>query len=230
MIIKSIGITCVIAWLLYRSMWALFLFPVVFFLMIKQEEKIKRDAKKNKLKEEFLHGIGVLNTSLQAGFSMENAWKEVERETKLLYGEQSEFYLELREVNNRVLHNIPIEKLLLEFAYKCKLEEMIQFAELMEYGKRSGSNWKHIIDVTVGQMLEKDEVKQQIEVIVAQKKMEQQVMNIMPLGILAFLQISAWDYMSVLYHNWFGVICMTIFLIGYTVAFYLSQRILKVDL
>lgn len=230
MIIKSFAITCAIAWLCYRSFWALLFFPFVFYVMKKFEEEKRKVAKKNKLKEEFLNGISVLNTSLQAGLSMENAWKEVEKETRILYGEQSEFYLELCEVNNRVLHNAPIEKLLLEFAYKCKVEEVIQFAELMEYGKRSGGNWKHIIDVTVSQMMERDEVKQQIEVIVAEKKLEQQVMNIMPLGILAFLQISAWDYMSVLYHNWFGVICMTVFLIGYIAAFCLSQKILRVEL
>ncbi len=230
MIIKSFAITCAIAWLCYRSFWALLFFPFVFYVMKKFEEGKRKVAKKKKLKEEFLNGISVLNTSLQAGLSMENAWKEVEKETRILYGEQSEFYLELREVNYRVLHNAPIEKLLLEFAYKCKVEEVIQFAELMEYGKRSGGNWKHIIDVTVSQMMERHEVKQQIEVIVAEKKLEQQVMNIMPLGILAFLQISAWDYMSALYHNWFGVICMTVFLIGYIAAFCLSQKILKVEL
>ena len=204
--------------------------PIVFGVMRKYEEDTKKLMKKKKFKEEFLRGISVLNTSLQAGYSMENAWKEVEKELLILYGDQSEFYLQLKEVNIRASHNIPIEKLFLEFAYECKIEEVIQFAELMEYGKRSGSKWKKIIDVTVSQMMEREDVKQQIEVIVAEKKLEQQVMNIMPLGILAFLQISAWDYMSVLYHNWFGIICMTIFLVGYIIVFYLSQKILRIEI
>lgn len=211
-------------------MWGFLLFPLVFGVMKKEKERTKKEEEQNKLREEFLHGIGVLNASLQAGFSMENAWKEVEKETRILYGETSIFYVEIKEMNNRVLHNIAIEKLILEFAYRCKLEEAIQFAELLEYGKRSGSNWKHIIDITVQQIVEKSEVKQQIEVMVAEKKMEQKIMNFMPLGILAFLQISAWDYMSVLYYNWFGVICMTIFLAGYVMAFYLSEKILKVEI
>ena len=230
MIKKAIGVTVVIAWLIYRSLWALLLFPIVLFVMRRYEKKLEKEKRQKKLKDEFLHGIEVLNASLQAGFSMENAWKEVEREIKFLYGEDAEFYLELKEMNNRVSHNIPIEKLLLAFAYQCRLEEIIQFAELLEYGKRSGSNWKHMIDVIVQQMMERNEVKQQIEVVVAEKKMEQQVMNILPLGILAFLQISAWDYMSVLYHNWFGTLCMSIFLIGYLLAIYLSQKILKVEI
>lgn len=229
-VMKAIGITGVIMLLFYRSFWAIILFPIILALELQHMKKAGIEARRTKLLEEFLHGIGVLNSSLQAGLSMENAWKEVEKETKFLYGVSSEFYLELKEINQRVAHNVPVEKLFLEFAYRCKLEDVIQFAELLEYGKRSGSNWKRIIDVTVSKMTEQYEAKQQIEVMVAEKKMEQQVMNIIPLGLLAFLQFSAWDYMAVLYHNWFGVICMTIFLIGYVAAIVLSQRILKVQL
>ncbi|MBQ2900476.1 MAG: hypothetical protein IJE49_01350 [Agathobacter sp.] len=228
--LKSIGITAVIMLLFYRSIGAGILFPVIGFLVFRQSQEASQEAAKARLQEEFLHGIGVLNSSLQAGLSMENAWKEVEKETRVLYGKESEFYLEIKEMNQRVAHNMPIEKLFLDFAYRCRLEDIIQFAELLEFGKRSGSNWKKIIDVTANQMTEQQEAKQQIEVMVAEKKMEQQVMNVMPLGLLAFLQFSAWDYMAVLYHNWFGVICMTIFLVGYVAAIILSQKILKVEL
>lgn len=227
--LKSMGITVAIMFLFYRSFWAAILFPIVFMLVFRDTKRVSREKARMRLQEEFLHGIGVLNSSLQAGLSMENAWKEVEKEIGFLYGASSEFYLELKEMNQRVAHNMPIEKLFLEFAYKCRMEDMIQFAELLEFGKRSGSNWKKIIDVTVNQMTEQQEARQQIEVMVAEKKMEQQVMNVMPLGLLAFLQFSAWDYMAVLYHNWFGVICMTIFLVGYIAAIFLSQKILKVN-
>lgn len=228
--LKSVGITVGVMVLFYRSFWAGILFPFVWMLVFQQTKRKVQEASRIRLQEEFLHGISVLNSSLQAGLSMENAWKEVEKETRYLYGTSSEFYLELKEMNQRVAHNMPIEKLFLEYAYRCKMEDIIQFAELLEFGKRSGSNWKKIIDVTVRQMTEQQEAEQQIEVMIAEKKMEQQVMNVMPLGLLAFLQFSAWDYMDVLYHNWFGVICMTIFLAGYVLAIILSQKILKVSL
>lgn len=161
---------------------------------------------------------------------MENAWKEVEKEIKYLYGETAYFYKAIKEINQRVANNSPIEKLFLEYAYQCRVDEITQFAELLEYGKRSGSNWKKIIDKTVNQMTEQYEARQQIEVMVAEKKMEQQVMNILPLGILAFLQFSAWEYMAVLYHNVFGILCMTIFLLAYIGAIYLSEKILRIQL
>lgn len=225
---KSLGITGIIMLLFYRSVLAAIWFPIVYCLILHQAKKDESERTKAKLQEEFLHGIGVLNSSIQAGFSMENAWKEVEKETKLLYGDASVFYLEIKEMNQKVAHNTPLEKLFLEFAYRSKLEDVIQFADLLDFGKRSGSNWKQIIDVTVCQMREQQEARLQIEVMLAEKKMEQQVMMAAPVGLLAFLQFTAWDYMSVLYHNWFGVIAMTIFLVLFVVAIGLSQKILKV--
>ena len=228
--LKALGITIVIMLLFYRSFWPAVLFPLVVLVLWKLEKKKRIEARNHQMQKEFVNGLSILNAALQAGLSMENAWKEVEKESKLLYGETSLLYLELKEMNQRTAHNVPIEKLLLEMAYKWKLEDMIQFAELMEYGKRSGSNWKKMIDIFVARMTERYETEQQIEIVVAEKKMEQQIMNIMPLGMLAFLQFSAWDYMSVLYHNWFGGICMTIFLVIYLAAIVLSQKILKVKI
>lgn len=228
--LKSIGITGAIMFLVYRSIWAVFYFPVVWFFQTHIEKQREKEERTLKLQEEFMHGIGILNNALQSGLSMENAWKEVEKETKLLYGTSCEFYIAIKEMNQKVALNSPVEKLFLEYAYQCRLEDMIQFAELLEFGKRSGSNWKKIIEATVTKMMERQEARQQIEVMVAEKKMEQQIMNVVPIGLLAFLQVSAWDYMSVLYHNLFGNIIMTIFLAGYLLAILVSKKILKVQL
>ena len=229
-VLKAMGITVVVMVLVYRSIWGILLFPAILWVLQKDAKQKEREKGQTKLQEEFLHGIGILNSALQAGLSMENAWIEVEKETKLLYGSKSSFYMAIKEINQKVAHNNSIEKLFLEYAYRSKLEDMMQFAELLEFGKRSGSNWKKIIEGTVAQMTERQETKQQIEVMVAEKKMEQQIMNILPVGLLGFLQISAWDYMSILYHNILGCIVMTIFLLGYVVAIRFSEKILQVEL
>ena len=226
---KTIAITGAIMWLFYRSFIAVIFLPVVGIIVFRQTKKEAQEKAKAKLQNEFLHGIGVLNSALQAGLSMENAWREVEKETGILYGESSQFYLGLKEINQKVAHNTPFEKLFLAYAHQSKIAEIIQFAELLEFGKRSGGNWKQIIDVTVCHLTEQQEAKKQIEVMVAEKKMEQRIMNVAPLGLVAFLQFSAWDYMSVMYHNWFGISCMTAFLVAYAVAIMLSQKILKVQ-
>ena len=228
-ILISLAITAAVAFVFYRSAWAFVMWPGVYILVkckVAEDAKIKR---KQALKEHFMNGMQVLNTSLQAGLSMENAWLEVQKETLMLYGEGSEFYQKIKEMNQTVTFNMPIERLFLEFAQSSQVEEITRFAEMFDYGKRSGGNWKKIIDNTVFRMCEQYETQKEIEVLLAAKKMEQKVMNLVPVGMLLFLQVSAWDYVEILYHNLFGVLSMTICLLIYVFAIWLSEKIMKIQ-
>ena len=175
-----------------------------------------------------MQGIQVLNSGLQAGMSMENAWKEVEKECELLYGKQDAFYQEVRTMNRTVTYNQPIEQLFLDFSHRTGIADIISFAEIFGYGKRSGGNWKIILDRTVTQIAERYEAEREIAVMVAAKRLEQQVMNLVPLGMLLFLQVSSWEYVSVLYHNSLGVMCMSICLAVYLFAICLAEKIMEI--
>lgn len=228
-IVSSLLLAAAIAFLFYRSLWGLCCLPIVFMWLYKRERNRGKDKQNQQLLEEFINGIRVLNTSLQAGLSMENAWREVQKELLIMYGDTSLFFKEVREMNHSVAVNVPIEKLMLQFAYRSGLEDIIIFAELFEYGKRSGGNWRRIIEEVVQHIQDKHDARKEIEVMIASKKLEQQVMNVIPLGILLFLQISSWDYMSALYHNPIGILCMSVCLVGYGLALVLSERILRIQ-
>lgn len=225
----TFGLSLGIAFLFYRSIWGICCFPLLFLVFYKQEKERGRERRNQQLLEEFVNGIRVLNTSLQAGISMENAWREVQKELQIMYGEHSLLYKEIKEMNHSVALNVPIEKLMLAFAYRSGLEDIITFAELLEYGKRSGGNWRRIIGEVSQHIQDKYDARREIEVMIASKRLEQQVLNMIPLGILLFLQMSSWDYMSVLYHNFVGVICMSVCLVVYGMAFIVSEKILQIQ-
>lgn len=222
-------VSVVISILMYRSIIAMVVFFPVYIILKKRQKKELQKKRDREMQDQFLMAIQVVSTSLQAGLSMEKAWIEAEKEIQQLYGNDSYLYVELAELNRLTTFNMPFEKLFMEFANRTGLEDVIWFAEILGLGKKTGGNWRRIITDCVYRMSEKEEVKKQIQVMVAEKKLEQQVMNVIPLGILAFLQIASWDYMSVLYHNAVGVICMTIFLFGYGAAVFLSEKILEIQ-
>lgn len=228
-LLGSLVATGLVAFLFYRSIWGLCCLPLVTWFFYKREKEQGKERRNQQLLEEFVNGIRVLNTSVQAGISMENAWKDVQKELFVMYGETSLFLKEVKEINHSVALNIPIEELILGFAYRSGLEDIIIFAELFEYGKRSGGNWRRMIQDVVQHIQDKYDAKREIEVMVASKKLEQQVLNVIPLGILFFLQLSSWDYMSVMYHNPIGIICMSVCLCGYVAAFILSEKILQIQ-
>lgn len=225
----AVTVSVVISVLFYQSVWAMLILPFFYFFMKKRVQEQKKEERLRRLQEHFMNGMQVLNASLQAGLSMENAWREVEKETFVLYGETSLFLQEVKEINQSATFNMPIERLFLEFAYRTGIEDIVSFAEIFDYGKRSGGNWKQIIEGTVLRMTERYEAQREIKVMLAAKRMEQQVMNLVPLGMLLFLQISSGDYIQILYGNPLGVICMTVCLVVYGVAIMLSERIMKIQ-
>lgn len=225
---KTVLINIVIAYVFYRSVWGFLLFPLLFITFYHREKRMRKEQRKRMLHREFLEGLKVLSASLLAGYSMENAWKETEKETFSMHGEKSLLYLELKEINRLVEMNVPIEKLIYDFAYRTGIADLIHFAQVLQFAKRSGGNWKKIIDETTFRMEEKYEIEDQIELLVAGKQLEQRIMNIVPLFMICFLQLTAGDYMNSLYGNIRGVFCMTLCLAGYIAAVILADKILQI--
>ena len=95
--------------------------------------KYLNQKQKELMLEQFMQGIQVLSTALQAGLSMENAWREVQKELELLYGKDSLFLGEVREMNRSVALNHTIESSFALFAQGAEIEEISQFSEILSY-------------------------------------------------------------------------------------------------
>ena len=225
----AIGVTGMIAFLFYRSVWGMILVPIVFILLKKADEKRRLRNRKEQLHMEFMEGLKALNNALQAGYSMEHAWRETQAELETLYGEDSYVYQELVEINALAKNNVPIEQLILEFALRTGIDDIVQFAEVLGYGKRSGANWGKIIEATIYRIQEKYETKKEVEVLLAGKRMEILILCVIPLFLLFFLQVTADSYMQILYHNLVGVFCMTLAFGGYVGAIYLAIKTIEIQ-
>lgn len=218
----------VLAWLFYRSRLGMLLFPAVYVLYLRSYKKTQIKKTKERLLYEFKDAMQALSAALLAGYSMENAWRDVERELRRLHGEQSLMFAEVRQMNAAIAVNEPIESVFAEFAGRSGCEEIESFAEVFAFAKRSGGDFVKIIRVAVQKLTGKIEVEQEIATVLAGKKLEGKIMNGMPLFILAYMTLCAGDFLDVLYGSVLGGVIMSIVLIGYMAALYLSERILDI--
>lgn len=220
----------VLARLFYRSYWGMILFPAVYFFYKKKyiEEKIKRQKKQLLL--EFKDTLQTLLAAMLAGYSIENAWLDVERTIQKMHGPNSLMLAEVKKINAAVKMNQPVEQVLEEFANRSGCEEIESFAEIFSFAKRSGGDFAKIIRVTTQKIIGKMEVEQEIDTVLAGKKLEGNIMNLMPVFILAYMSVSAGDFLDVLYGNPMGVIVMSGLLVGYVIAIQISNRILDIKI
>ena len=228
-IIVSIFATFVIAYLFYDSMLGIIFAPLFIAILSKLYRNSKIKDQKDRLTREFIDFLKNVSSALIAGYSIENAWVEAQKELGLLHGTKSLMYKEVSEMNRAVTINVPIEAVLEKFALRTEVDDIISFVEIFSFAKRSGGDFVGIIDSTTNRICQKYETYREIEVSLASKKMEQKIMNGIPIFILAYLRLTSADYMQVLYGNIMGITFMTVCLVMYGGAIFLSEKIINIS-
>ena len=194
------------AWILYQSVYGM----VTVFIFIPL--CIRRDAMQS------------VAAALQAGYSMENAWRESEKEMTELYGQDGIFVGELHQINQAVGMNQPIEKLLYEFALRSDCEDIQNFSDVFLFAKRSGGDFHKIIATTIEHISDKIEVEREVQTVISAKKMEQKIMNVIPVFIILYLNLTSGEFLAPLYGNIFGISVMTGALGAYLAAIKISAK------
>ena len=226
----AIVLSAVTGWILYRSIWGMFLIVLIFPLCRKLYQEEQKERRKQRLLLEFKEAMQSVAASLLSGYSIENAWKEAEKELHGLYSGNGFMEEEIRRMNSGIQMNQPVEQLLYQFALRSSCEDILEFAEVFRFAKRSGGNFGKIIQNTVFRIGEKIETEHEIQTILAGRKMEQKVMNIVPVGLLLYLNLTSKDFLAPLYGNFFGICVMSVAFFVYLAALALFKKMIQIQL
>lgn len=198
-------------------------------LLFRWYENWKRKRENNRLRLEFKELLYALSANLRTGYSMENAWIAAEKDMHLLYPQGCRISKELESVTGQLHLNVPIEKAVHDFAERNKLEEIQSFAEVLATAKRSGGNLVHMMEKTATVIAEKIELEQEIQTMLSGKRLEQRIMCGMPILMLLYLRLTNPSYLSCMYHNWIGIILMTVCMVGTAIVAYWGSRIVGIE-
>lgn len=214
--------------LFYRSWIAFVLFlPGVFwFLRMKKEEERKKRIRK--LGGQFLTGMQAVSNALSAGYSVENAFGEALTEMEKLFGDDL-IVREFSAIVTRLSLNRTLEELLADLAERSDEEDIRSFAEVFAVAKRSGGDLVAIIRNTVASIGQKEETRQEIRVCIAAKKLEQNVMSVVPLFILAYVGAASPGFLDGMYHTPEGIGVMSICLFLYLLAWRLGKHMVEIE-
>lgn len=227
---ESLCVIASISYLFYQS-WIPFLIGLaclpVFF---KRKKKICIKKRKEKMTLQFKDFVTAFSNALLVGYSIENAFTEAYEDLKLIYDEDEELMKELLFMTNQLKNNAVLEKLLVEFADRTQISDIMDFAQVFQVAKRSGGNISGIMQKTAKTISEKIEVKREITTILAAKQFEQRIMNLIPIVIVGYIHVTSPNYFDVLYGNVAGVLIMTACLLLYLIALLLAERITKIEM
>lgn len=71
------------------------------------------------------------------------------------------------------------------------------------------------------------ELRQELKSLLAGRRMELNIMKVMPFGILLYISFSTPGYFDSLYHNAFGAAVMTGCLVMYLAAYVMSEAVMS---
>lgn len=226
--LKGIVILSIISFLFYNSWIGIPAGSPLLFLYYRLEHKKSLKKKTEKLEEHFKEALLSILSALKAGHSIENAFKEAYRDLEYRFGNGDVMVKELLFINRQIRNNIPIEQLVDEFARRTESEDIKDFAHVFTVAKKSGGDMGKIMERTISIIARRMEIKDDIRILVAGKKYEQQIMNLVPMGIILYIRLSNPGYFDGLYWNFAGVVIMTTVLLIYLGAYYLSEQILEI--
>lgn len=221
----SLLLTALISNLFYRSVYGMIIWPVLLAGTCLTRKRSREEQRRLSLRKQFGECIRIVTASLYAGYSVENAFREAERELNELFGEQADLCREVRVINSQIRLNIPAEKLLMDLGIRSGVEEIAGFGRVFGYAKRNSGDFIRILKDAGERIAQKSQAEAEVEVMIASRRLELRIMNLIPLGILLFVQITSPDFLNLLYEGIAGRCIMSIFLLLYGAAYLLSVKL-----
>lgn len=218
-----------ISYLFFYS-WIAFvvLLPGSFFFLSQQKKELQK-KKVREIQTQFLNGIQLMSASLQAGYSAENALKEATGELRKAWKKDAEVVSEFEWMVSQIEIGRNLEELFLDFARRSGSEDILSFAEVFLTAKRSGGDLLLIIRNTTSCIRQKQETMQEIETTLSGKVMEQNIMSLIPLLILAYVKVTSPEFLDGMYGNLTGTAVMSICLAVYGAAYFWGRKIVQIE-
>lgn len=226
--IGALGLVWGISYLFYQSIVVCIILSPLVIVLMRYEKKSLIKKRRWELNLQFKEGITSISAALSIGYSMENAVRESITDLSTMMDSNSYIIQELENILRSIQNNIPVEQAFLEFSLRAGVEDITNFVDVFVTAKRSGGDLIKIMGGTSKNIGDKLEIKREIQSIIAGKKLESQIMSVIPLGMIVYMWISSPGYLSVLYHNLVGIVIMTIMLGLYIAAYFLLQRMVEI--
>lgn len=224
----GIAVMSLIGMLFYKHWLGIVMIGSIGLYYPKLRRRSLLERKRSQLSMQFKQALYSLSSSLSAGRSIENGFKEAIQDLTLLYpGLDADMIRELRIIKFRMENGEPMERAIMDFSKRARQEDIANFADVIVTCKRMGGDLIEVVRRTSSVIGEKMDIMQEIEVLVAQKKLEMKAMMAAPFLFLSFLNFSAPDFLLPLYEG-VGRVIATASLLLLFVGVWLISRMMNI--
>ena len=197
----------------------------IFFVPMRRDQIIA--AQKKKLNTQFRDFLEAFNTSLGAGKNVVDSFRSVYDDMKVQYNEGAFILKELEVILSGIANNVDVEVLLQDFGERSGIDDIASFANVFKICYRKGGNIKDTIRNTHEILSDTMEITEEIETVVTSNRLEQNIMIVMPIGLIGVIKFMSPDFAK----NFItptGIISTTIAIVLFVAAYIVGKIILNI--
>ena len=198
-------------------------------LFIPSRTKSIVQKKKKELGHQFRDMLDALNVSIGSGKNVTDSFFAVYEDLKIQYESDAFILKELEVILSGIQNNIAIEDLLADFGKRSNVEDIKSFADVFKISYRKGGNIKDIIRNTHSIISDKMEISEEIETLVSSNRLEQKIMIVLPIGLIAVIKMMSPEF-AANFVTPTGLISTTISIIIYVIAYFIGKSVLDIKI
>ena len=185
--------------------------------------------KKGELNHQFRDMLDALTTSLGAGKNVNDSFLAVYEDLKMQYDDDTHILHELEVIIAGIHNNIAIEEIIVDFGKRSDIDDIISFGNVFKISYRKGGNIKDIIRNTHSILSDKMEISEDIETLVTSNKMEQNIMIVMPIVLIALIKCMSPEF-AANFVSATGLLSTTFSLAIFVIAYFVGKAVLDIKL
>lgn len=196
------------------------------YIIVSRERKLK-----SLLNYQLRDALNALSSSLKAGSSLTNALIRTYQDLNRIYlnTKNKPIVDEFLIITYELELMIPVEEVLINFKERNKLEDITDFVNVTLMTKEKGGNLNEVIQRVAEIITDRIEIEQEINTLVAGKKMEAKVLTILPILLVVLLSLMSPEYMAPMYDSSLGRVLMIISTIMLVVNYFIGKKIINID-
>lgn len=223
------SVCALFSYVFYDSVWPIILCTLFLKKFYTRVSGYLNRKRADIILNEFSDFIYAISSSLDVGYSFENAVLESKTIIQNIHGPDSIIAYEIDIIIRKLNLSESVESIFCNFSDRTNIDEIKTFCSLLELSKRTSGDINRIIRECSNSIRQKTELNNEVSAAIAKGKFEQLIMLTLPIIIYFFINMTNPGFFTPLYHNAFGILISTFLITMYLIAVWLSKKILDIE-
>ena len=227
----ALGCLAMLGLLFYRSVFAAAALCVLALPLEQVYRSMLAEKRRSALAEGFKDVLYTISGAAASGRQMPSALELAASSAANSAGEHSDICRELTHICTcyRQSH-ADIGEMLRSFGERSHVAEIRQFAAAYTTCQLCGGDLEEVCRKSASLILDKMSLEEEARSLISQKKIDVILLTAMPPGVLLFLNLANYSYVSVLYETGIGRVVMTLCLLLIISALLWGVKIINIKL